>query len=74
MAISLKPSMFKPLARVRYIPRHAYGDKYHFDCEDGKVSSVNGLFVFVKFDKQVVKKGWDEAIAEACDPESLILL
>ena len=34
---------------VRYVPNHANGDPSHKDCENGKVSSVRGHVVFVKY-------------------------
>jgi len=67
-------SRFKPLTRVRYVPYHAHGDKYHPDCEDGKVSHYNELFVFVKFDKRVVRHGWDNTNSETCEPDTLVIL
>lgn len=65
---------FKPGDRVRYIPGHAYGDHGHPDCETGCVSSVsaNSGTIFVKFDKQVSRIGWDGTTAQGCDPESLV--
>jgi hypothetical protein len=74
MSAIMDLSRFKHLTRVRYVPYHAYGDKYHIDCEDGKVSYHNESFVFVKFDKRVVRNGWDGATAEACDPDTLVIL
>ena len=65
--------------RVRYIPGVAYGDKDHEACEDGTISSVlwrDGAVktVFVKFDKQVNKLGWDGTTAQGCTPTDLIVL
>ena len=40
---------FEPGMRVRYVPGHAHGDVRHADCEDGRVSSNNGKYVFVRF-------------------------
>ena len=60
--------------RVRYVPNHAHGDQHHPDCEDGAISSYNDSNVFVRFDKKVVRHGWDGATSEACDPESLVLI
>lgn len=59
--------------RVRYVPMHADGDITHADCEDGTVSSTNDHVVFVKFDKQVSKLGW-EATSQACNPSDLMKL
>lgn len=64
----------KPGDRVRYVPFHASGDKLHPDCEDGKVSSINSRFVFVRFDKHVGRFGWDGATSQACNPEDLVRL
>lgn len=50
---------FKSNDRVAYIPGHAHGDVNHKDVEHGTVSSQNGVNVFVRFDKQVIKFGWD---------------
>ena len=41
------------------------------EIEDGTVSSVNGYFVFVKFDEQVAKLGWNNTTAKACYPNTL---
>lgn len=60
--------------RVRYIPGHARGDFDHEDCEDGAVSSQNGYSVFVRFDKQVAKFGWDGATSQGCNPTDLVKL
>jgi len=64
----------KPGARVRYIPGVAMGDPTHPDCEDGRVSSVGSVNVFVKFDNKVARHGWDGATAESCTPSDLVLL
>lgn len=58
--------------RVRYIPGVASGDKTHPFCEDGTVSSNNGKYVFVRFDEQVQKLGFDGATSKSCDPSDLI--
>lgn len=54
-----------------YVPLHAHGDVNHPDVEHGAVSSFNGHSVFVKFDKQVQKFGWDGTTSQACDPSDL---
>lgn len=64
----------KTRTRVRYVPFHAHGDRTHPDCEDGSISTFNDNTVFVKFDKKLVRHGWDGTTSEACDPESLILI
>jgi hypothetical protein len=60
--------------RVRYVPNHAHGDRGHADCEDGRISSIGTVNVFVRFDKRVARLGWEGTTAEACDPESLVAL
>lgn len=60
--------------RVRYVPGHANGDAEHSDCEDGTVSSIGSVNVFVKFDKHVERHGWEGATAQACNPEDLKVL
>lgn len=62
---------FKNGDKVRYTP---HGDPSHHDAENGTVSSRNGHFVFVKFDKQVDRLGWTGATAQAVNPEDLIKL
>ena len=63
---------FKNNQRVVYIPTHADGDLNHPDAEYGTVSSTNHLYVFVKFDKQVSKFGWEGTTSQACNPHNLI--
>ena len=58
--------------RVRYVPGVAYGDIQHPGCEDGTVSSNNGKYVFVKFDKQVRKLGWSGTTSQSCNPRDLV--
>lgn len=58
--------------RVLYLPRHAQGNKNHPDCEEGTVSSINDRFVFVRFDKQVMRFGWSGATSQACVPSDLL--
>ena len=60
--------------RVRYIPYYANGDTEHRDCETGTISGVNDSFVFVKFDKQVSRLGWEETTAQACYFDNLFLI
>lgn len=66
---------FRLKDRVIYIPGHAEGDFRHPDCEHGSVSGVGGPpdTVFVKFDKQVERLGWDQTTSQSCRPEDLIL-
>lgn len=56
---------------VRYIPRHAHGNRAHRDVEYGVVSSTNHLYAFVRFDRQVAKFGWGGATSQSCDPGDL---
>lgn len=66
------PEPFKPGDRVVYVPGHAFGDCDHPDCEHGTVSSVGRVNnVFVRFDKQVSKFGWDGTTSESCDVDDL---
>lgn len=62
---------FKPTDRVVYVPTHAHGDRSHEDCRWGNVSSVNHHCVFVKFDEQVSKLGWEGTTSQGCQPEDL---
>lgn len=71
MSVALED--FKPGMAVRYVPGHAHGDIGHPDCEDGRVSSV-GAYVFVKFNRQVARIGWDGTTAQSCDPDTLVIL
>lgn len=70
--VDMKAEEFKD-KRVVYVPNHALPDTSHKDAERGKVSSVNDTFVFVKFDKQVNLLGWDNTVAQACNPRNLYL-
>lgn len=69
----MKTEAFKPGTRVAYVPLHARGSMSHPDVERGSVSSVNERNVFVKFDKQVSKLGWDGTTSQSCDPTSLVI-
>ena len=60
--------------RVRYVPGIAYGDPEHPDCEDGTITSFSATTVFVRFDAQVAKLGWDGATSQGCDPGDLRIL
>lgn len=46
--------MFEPGNHVRYVPRHAYGNANHPDCQDGVVKrySDDGRTVFVLYDNK----------------------
>jgi hypothetical protein len=65
---------FQKGMRVRYIPGHALDDENHKDCEDGTVSSIGVTSVFVKFDKQLRKFGWDGTTSQSCNPHDLVYL
>lgn len=60
-----QPSNFKAGDRVRYAPYHAHGDTSHKDCENGRVTSVNSCFVFVRFRPE-------GDTSEACAPDQLV--
>lgn len=63
---------FNPGDRVIYIPGHARGDRTHKDCEWGTVSSIGRANnVFVRFDNQVSKFGWDGTTSQSCRVEDL---
>lgn len=62
---------FKPQQRVIYIPMHVDGDRSHPDCRWGTVSSINERCVFVKFDEQTSKLGWDGTTSQGCNPNDL---
>lgn len=54
---------FKTGDLVTYLPYHAKGDFSHPDVEHGRVTSENGIFVFVRFDGEIH--------AKACHPATL---
>jgi hypothetical protein len=54
---------FHPGDHVRYVPYHAYGDHKHPDCENGKVTSTNEFYVFVRFRGET---------SQACKPDQLV--
>lgn len=56
---------FKAGDRVRYVPYHAHGDVRHADCENGRVTSVNDTYVFVRFRPE-------GETSEACLPDQLV--
>ena len=66
--------------RVRYVPRHAKGDRNHPDCEDGIVRSFNPSGKpFVVYDNVTRGKMLTLELAEpwpaACtDPSDLVAL
>jgi hypothetical protein len=60
-----KLSDFEAGDRVRYVPYHAHGDVRHADCENGRVTSVNSVYVFVRFRPE-------GETSEACLPDQLV--
>lgn len=60
--------------RVAYVPTHAGFNMSHEDVEHGTVSSKNAANVFVRFDKQVSKFGWEGTTSQSCNPETLVAL
>lgn len=68
------PADFTAGDRVAYVPLHAGGWIEHPDVEYGTVSSTNDVNVFVKFDKQLKKFGWQGTTSQSCDPDSLVKL
>lgn len=48
---------FEPDMQVAYVPYHAKGNIRHPDVEFGKVSSVRGDIVFVKFGNVCTAQG-----------------
>lgn len=55
---------FKAGDMVRYVPYHAEGNMRHEDCENGRVTSTNDTYVFVRF-------GVGET-SQACKPDQLV--
>ena len=73
--MKLKLKDLKKGMKVRYIPTHAKEDKNHPDCEDGVVSSVGRVNVFVKYNNKmcIMVTGDELYTAQATDPNDLIL-
>lgn len=69
-ATKLTLSEIQPKMRVAYVPAHAEWDKSAI--EYGTVSSKNDKYVFIKFDKQLEKFGWDGTTSQSCDPNDLV--
>lgn len=65
-------SELKPQMRVAYVPAHAA--LYPDAIEYGVVSSTNHKFAFVKFDRQLVKFGWDGTTSQSVRPEDLVAI
>lgn len=68
----LELSEFEQQMRVAYVPTHAEWDRSAI--EYGIVSSTGSRCVFVKFDKQLSKFGWDGTTSQGCDPHDLVAL
>jgi hypothetical protein len=47
---------------VRYVPYHAGGNVHHPDCENGRITSKNDHYVFVRF---------SGSTSQACKPDQL---
>lgn len=69
----LSSTNIEPRTRVAYIPNHADGDINHPDVEWGYVSSSNDVNIFVKFDKQLDKFGWEGTTSQSCTPSTLYI-
>ena len=72
----MNTSDFKKGDRVKYIPHHANGDRFHPDCQTGVVRSTNEFFVFVIYDNamQTMTTGDEPYTAQATLAEDLIKL
>ncbi len=66
----LSLSEIEPQMRVAYVPTHAQWDRTAI--EYGTVSSKNTKYVFVKFEKQVSKFGWEGTTSKSCQPGDLV--
>ena len=65
-------SEIQPKMRVAYVPVPAQWDKNAI--EKGTVSSKNDECVFVKFDKQLLKFGWNGTTSQSCNPNDLVAI
>ena len=68
--MKLTPSDIFEGMRVAYVPAAAEWDRSAI--EYGTVSSYKCNFVFVKFDKQLQKFGWNGTTSQACNIENLV--
>lgn len=57
--------------RVAYVPVHADGDLLHPDVEYGTVSSCGSQLIYVRFDEQMEKHGFEGATAKGCKAANL---
>jgi hypothetical protein len=60
---TLELSAYNAGDMVRYVPYHAHGDIRHKDCENGRVTSRNDTYVFVRFRGET---------SQACKPDQLV--
>jgi hypothetical protein len=58
--------IFKINDHVRDVPYHAHGNRYHEDCEEGFVTSMNEHYIFVRFGNKTT--------SQACKSNQLINL
>lgn len=73
-------SKLKFKARVAYVPSHVVksgqsilDNLHNRETEFGGISSWNDQTIFVKFDKQVAKLGWEGTTSQGCYPEDLLI-
>lgn len=64
----MRISEAKPRMRVCYVPYSGCDTALQ---EYGEISSWNEKVIFVKFDKQLNKFGWDGTTSQACTPSDL---
>ena len=60
-------------ARVAYTGAVPPGQPFTGNLQWGTISSRSDKCIFVRFDDQVAKLGWDGATSQACRPEDLWL-
>lgn len=70
MISKLKASDFSTGDRVLYVPGHANGNTKHKDCQEGVVSSNNGINVFVRY----IRNGVLQSTSQPTDPYDLLLI
>lgn len=70
MISKLKASDFSSGDTALYIPGHANGNTKHKDCQEGIVSSTNGINVFVKY----IRNGILLSTSQPTDPYDLIII
>lgn len=57
--------------RVRYTPHHARGNPASSDIEYGTVVAARNQMIFIKFDANVARLGWEGATAKGCHPDDV---